>query len=192
VKLEENIEETATRICDAMAGAIELYASNSGCAPGDLPESFVSAYVFESLGPVLTMTMETKSSTLWEWSCDMRCRWGGLPTGEAPPAKPPGFIRRNAAARLGLVQGDHTEKNDTDFLCVVEFKTFASIDPDAKKIREWFQFIDTCPWGLACGLADTTATEWLKIIQDQADDAGDKLVWGRWRVLLLDYEMRRR
>jgi hypothetical protein len=91
VKLEENIEETATRICDAMAGAIELYASNSGCAPGDLPESFVSAYVFESLGPVLTMTMETKSSTLWEWSCDMRCRWGGLPTGEAPPAKPPGF-----------------------------------------------------------------------------------------------------
>jgi hypothetical protein len=181
VKLEENIEETATRICDAMAGAIELYASISGCPPGDLPESFISAYVFKSLGPVLTMTMETNSAKLWEWSCDMRRRWRGVSTGEATPAAPSEFVPTVGMRRADLVlyKGDHTRKNETDFLCLIEFKTWGSIDSDAKKIREWFQFIDTCPWGLACGFADTTATGQLKIIQGEADDAGDKLVRGR-------------
>ncbi|MGJ0391352.1 MAG: hypothetical protein ACR650_01095 [Methylocystis sp.] len=181
MKLEENIEETATRICDAIAGAIELYASISGDPPGELPESFVSAYVFASLGPVLTMTMETNSSKLWEWSCDMRRRWRGLPTGQPTPAVPPEFVPTVGMRRADLVlyKGDHTKKNETDFLCLVEFKTWGSIDSDAKKIREWFQFIDTCPWGLACGFADITATNQIEIIRKEADVAGDKLVMGR-------------
>jgi hypothetical protein len=181
MKLEENIEETATRVCDAMAGAIELYASISGSGVTDLPEHFVPAYVLANLGSVLTMTMETNSTKLWDWSCDIRRRWNGLPPGQPTPAAPPDYVSKVGMRRADLVlfRGDHSKKNETDFLCFVEFKTWKDISPDVQKIRDWFQFIDTCPWGMACGLADITSIEWLKIIQDQAESVGDKFVQGR-------------
>ena len=56
-RLEDNIEETAIRVCDAMAGAIELYASVSGSGTDDLPEHFVSAYVLATLGPGMSRSL---------------------------------------------------------------------------------------------------------------------------------------
>src|SRR5208282_1259676 len=114
-------------------------------------------------------------------SCDIRRRWNGLPPGQPTPAAPPDYIPKVGQRRADLVlfRGDHSKKNETDFLYLVEFKTWNDIDPDAQRLRDWFEFIDTCPWGMACGLADTNSIEWLGIIQSQAESAGDRFVKGR-------------
>jgi hypothetical protein len=97
------------------------------------------------------------------------------------PAVPVEYISKVGGRRADLVlfRGDHSKKTETDFLCFIEFKTWRDIDPDTQKIREWFEFIDTCHWGMACVFANANSAEWLKIIRDKADGAGDKLVQGR-------------
>jgi hypothetical protein len=179
MRLDENIEEAAIRVCDAMAGASELYASISGSGLEDLPEHFISAHVFAALGSVLTITMETNSKKLWKRSCDTRRRWGGLPPTQLPPTMSPEYNPAVGGRKVDLVlfRGDHSKKSETDLLCLVEFKIYDDIEPDVVKIREWFRFLDTCPWGLACGF--TTKIEWLRIVQDRAERAGDKFVKGR-------------
>src|SRR6267142_253824 len=69
-----------------LASAIERYAVISGSGFGDIPESFLRDRVFDGLGDVLTMTLETKNSTLWEWNADTRRRWEGQPFGFVSPA----------------------------------------------------------------------------------------------------------
>jgi hypothetical protein len=70
MKLEDDIEETARRVCAEIASAVEKYVNVSGAS--DLPEHFVQSYVFANLGDVLTMTLETNSSKLWEWNGRLR------------------------------------------------------------------------------------------------------------------------
>jgi hypothetical protein len=182
MKLEEDIQEVGIRVCDAAAGAIELYASIAGTdVDDDFPEHLLAAHALANLGSVLTMTMETSGKKLWEWNCDIRRRWNGLPSGQPTPAAPADYFTKFGMRRADLVlfKGDHSKKSETEFLCLVEFKKWTTPELDSRKIRDWFQFVDTCPWGMVCGFSNTNSIEWLRILQDKAEGMGDKFVEGR-------------
>ena len=54
MRLEDDIAETAVRVCDQLASAVERYAAISGSGFGEIPESFLRDRVFDGLGDVLT------------------------------------------------------------------------------------------------------------------------------------------
>src|SRR5271166_6238633 len=57
MKLEDNITESITRVCDEYGKAIERY---DYCTGGEQPpEQFIASYVVSGLADVLTMTAET-------------------------------------------------------------------------------------------------------------------------------------
>lgn len=186
MKLEDSIEETAIRVCDEIACAIERYASMSGEGAEDMPESFLGACVFTNLGPVLTMTLETNSTKLWAWNADARRRWNNQP--DAPLPRQPADYKAKVGVRrvdLAIFQGDHTRKSETTFLCLVEFKKWWPSDDDVQKLRDWFPFIDTCPYGICCCFARVD-DDTFRCLQENAERDGDIWVAGRLARPLAD------
>lgn len=180
MKLEDSIEETAIRVCDEIAGAIERYASISGEYPDDLPESFIGSCVFANLGPVLTMTMETNAKKLWEWNANARGRWNKDPTAPLPD-QPSDYKAKFQRKRADLVvyKGEHTRKEEMTFLCLVEVAKYWEKASDLEKIRDWFAYIDTCPYGICCGYALIEPSDAFPKLQAGAVEAGDKWLSGR-------------
>jgi hypothetical protein len=149
--LENDIAETAVRICDQLASGVERYAAVSGEGFGAVPESFLRDRVFDGLGDVLTMTLETNNSTLWEWNADVRRRRNGQALGTPVPVPPEDF--NYSRPDLVIFTGDHTKKTETDFLCLVEIKKWWKLDSppnDLTKIAKWFRWLDTCRYGMLC------------------------------------------
>ena len=149
MKLEDNIVETITRVCDQFASAMEKYDAISG---GELPpEHLLASYVLMELGDVLTMTSETNSTKLWNWNQDSTRRRSNQPSTPYAPA-PPKYITQCGERRADLVifKGDHTKKSEMEFLCLVEFKVGWLDKRDLEKIMAWFPFIDSCRYGAVC------------------------------------------
>ncbi len=178
MKLEDHIEEVATRICDQVASAIERYDSISGGE--DLPEHYLQSHVLAGLGDVLTMTMETVSNTLWTWHADMKQRWSKQ-LGGPLPIKPEAYERTVGGRRADLVvfKGDHTRKNEMDFLCLVEFKKGTLDIWDYEKIKAWLTFLDTCPYGIVCGFCAVSFEQSLEQWKGTVQTSGDTWVHGR-------------
>ncbi len=99
-------------------------------------------------------------------------------TARAPPSdyNPTVGARR---ADLVLFQGDHKNKTQTDFLCLVEFKKGYFGLGDLKKLNDWFRFLDTCKYGMLCGYIELPNEAYLNQLQRDAEGAGDKWVLGR-------------
>ena len=149
MRLEDNINETITRVCDQLASAMERYDAISG---GDLPpEHLLASYALMELGDVLTMTSETNSTKLWEWNQDIKRRRNNLLSASVSTA-PPEYVAQCGGKRADLVifTGDQKRKSEMDFLCLVEFKVGWVDNRDIEKIVTWFPFIDCCRYGAIC------------------------------------------
>jgi hypothetical protein len=178
--LEEDISETAIRICDQAAGAIEKYSWISGSGVDDLPEYFLAANVLIALGDVLTMTLETNSRKLWEWHIDQRQRWDHEDLRDKQPPAEYNPTVGGRRADLVLFQGEHRNKTKSDFLCLVEFKKGYLDLGDIKKIQDWFRFLDTCKYGMVCGFTEVPKyNSYLAEMEHGAKGAGDKWILGR-------------
>lgn len=178
MRLEDDITETATRICDQLASAVERYAAISGLGFSDIPETFLRDRVFDGLGDVLTMTLETKNSTLWEWNADNRRRASGQPLGTPAPTQPDEY-KNCKRPDLVIFTGDHTKKSETNFLCLVEIKKWWMTGPsDQAKIDEWFQWLD-CPYGMLCALVELPNDTFIDALRTEAFNANHHWVSGR-------------
>jgi len=181
MKLEDNIDEVAKRICDQVAAGIEKYLNVSGCGIDDLPEHFLQAYVLVGLGDVLTITMETGSTKLWQWNADARRRWAGQRTDSPVPSPPAKYNSAVGSQRTDLVifRGDHTKKNEMDLLCLVEFKKWILSERDYRKMTAWLPFIDTCPYGIVCGFCESQLEGALADWGSTVRQSGDAWVLGQ-------------
>jgi hypothetical protein len=177
--LEDDIRETAIRICDQTASAVEKYNRNSGEDIYDMPEYFIGSHAYFGLSDVFTITLETNSRKLWNYHADIRRKWssGLIDVGNPPSNYNPTVGSRRAD--LVLYKGDHSNPGETEFWAVVEFKKGYLGFGDLKKITDWFMFIDTCPYGLICAFTDAAATEYLIELQNDAIKQGDGWVEGR-------------
>ena len=146
MKLEDNITESITRVCDEYGKAIERY---DYCTGGEQPpEQFIASYVVSGLADVLTMTAETNSRKLWEWNQESKFRHSQQPTLHIIQD----YISKFGHKRVDLViyMGDHTKKSEMGFLCLVEFKYGWRGNADFIRLTEWLPFIDTCRYGAIC------------------------------------------
>jgi hypothetical protein len=183
--LEGDIAETAVRICDQLASGIERYAAVSGEGFGAVPESFLRDRVFDGLGDVLTMTLETNNRTLWEWNADVRRRWNGQPLGAPVPVQPEEF-RNYSRPDLIIFTGDHTKKFEMDFLCLVEIKKWWELESkvnssskrDLEKMTKWFQWLDTCEYGMLCALVPIPNDDFIEQLRVEAGNAGHQWITG--------------
>jgi hypothetical protein len=175
------IEEVASRICECVATAIETYASVSGEYPGEMPEYFMAATVFQGLGHALTMTLESNSTYLWECNVDAKRRQKGLPSSDERPKPSNAYESAFGQRRADLVvyRGDPLRKSEMDMFCLVEFKRFSFSEDDYKKLVTWLDFLDACPYGIACGFCEADETECLGRLRQGAEKAGDKWITGR-------------
>jgi hypothetical protein len=157
------------------------YAAISGEGFNEVRESFLRDRVFDGLGDVLTMTLETNNSTLWDWNADIRRRWSGLPLGTPTPSQPEEF-KNSKRPDLVIFTGDPTKKSETDFLCLVEIKKWWALDPppdDLTKIDHWFRWLDTCQYGMLCAFVKLPHDEYIEKLKVAAIDAGHQWVAGR-------------
>lgn len=147
MKLEEDIFETITRVCDQFAGAIERYDNMSG---GILPpEQVIVSHILMELGDVLTMTGETNGGTLWSWNGTALERRGKPQPGGNSPS--PAYAQfRQRRVDLVIYKGDHTRKNEMEFLCLVEFKLGYVDQRDLDKLRDMLPHLITCQYGAIC------------------------------------------
>lgn len=149
MKLEKDIVETITRVCDQFATAIERYDSISG---GEIaPEHVLATYTMMQLGDVLTMTSETSSAKLWTWDKNVSQRRVGQPV--LAGAQMPETYRNACGGRrvdLVIFKGDHTRKNEMEMLCLVEIK-YGWVDArDISKLELWLDHLPTVPYGVIC------------------------------------------
>lgn len=179
MKLEDNIHETITRVCDQFANALERYDAISG---GELPpEHLLASYALMELGDVLTMTSETNSTKLWWWNQDMKRRRNNPPI-VSLAAAPPEYQTQCGGWRADLVifTGDHRRKSEMDLLCLVEFKVGWVDNRDLKKIAAWFPFIDCCRYGAICTAMEIPSKDrYLAQCRDTAQSAGRVPLLGR-------------
>jgi hypothetical protein len=181
MRLEDDIVETAVRICDQLASAVERYAAVSGNGFAEVPESFLRDRVFDGLGDVLTMTLETKNSALWEWNADAKRRRNGQPLDTPLPPQPQEF-KNQTRPDLVIFTGDHSKKHETDFLCIVEIKKWWTLSPppkDLTKISKWFCWLDTCRYGMLCAFVRHPNDEYIERLRHDAINGGHLWVPGR-------------
>jgi hypothetical protein len=186
MRLEDDIAETAVRVCDQLASAVERYAAVSGSAFHEVPEGFLRDRVFDGLGDVLTMTSETNNTKLWDWNADARRRSNGQPVGTPAPSQPEDF-KNSKRPDLVIFKGDHPKKSETDFLCLVEIKKWWDIDRneqilclrDLTKIDNWFHWLDTCPHGMLCAFAEVPNENFIEYLKTEALKAGHQWITGR-------------
>jgi hypothetical protein len=168
MKLEDDINETITRVCDEFARAIEKYDNISGGLPP--PEYFLPSHVLLGLGDVLTMTVETNYGTLWRWNEEKHGK-----NDQRPQDFPSG--RR---VDLVIFKGDHTKKDEMEFLCLVECKLGWVSQRDITKLTELLRHIDTCRYGAICTALETPQKDgWLLQCKNAAQGAGRTHVVGR-------------
>ena len=164
MKLEEDIVECITRVCDEYARAIERY---DVCAGGELPpECFVVANTLAGLGDVLTMTAETTGRYLWEWNQEFKLRHSQQPPLQVIPEYITGF--RQKKVDLVIYRGDHTKKSEMGFLCLVEFKYGWRGDADLIRLTNLLRHIDTCRYGAICTAFETPQNDKYIAAFDQA------------------------
>jgi hypothetical protein len=175
----EKIIECAQRICNAVASAIEVYSAVSGADHDDLPESFIQSYVFVELSHVLTMTLETNYSKLWEWNAHSIWRKTKPSPVFTLPKPPPEFKEKSGRSDMIIFQGDHHSKNDMDFLAIVEYKRNWLSQQDIDKIRCVLPKLDTMPHGIVCGFVRENDFHYIDNFKTSAESSGDIFVRGR-------------
>ena len=171
--LEDNIAETAVRICDQLASAVERYAAISGEGFADVAESFLRDRVFDGLGDVLTMTLETNNRILWEWNANAK--------GVLLPEMPEEY-RNYTRPDLVIFTGDHTKKSEMEFLCLIEIKKLWVLNPppnDLTKIANWFRWLDTCQYGMLCAFVKLPNDEYIEQLKGAATNTGHQWLAGR-------------
>lgn len=169
------IAELAKMVCAAMAKSLKQYKEISGLGSNMMPEHFAVAYIMlqlhEQMQKYISMTMETNSSTLWNWNAEadasIRKQYGN--------AIPQEFWDECGTRRCDLVifRGDTPLKDNHAFFCLIEAKTHTKIDDDVKKIKTWLQYITTCPYGMVVG---HSSEDNIQTMQQGADGQGYKLV----------------
>jgi hypothetical protein len=123
------------------------------------------------------MTLETNNAKLWEWNADIRRRWDGEPFGfgTSVPLQPAG-LKNGRRPDLVIFTGEKSE----NFLCVVEIKKSWALNPvDLGKLQNWFQWLDTCPYGMLCGFVKVPNDRYVKELKLEADHWGHEWVPGR-------------
>lgn len=166
-------------VCRTAAAAVYRYVELSGEDPGDdMPESFVSAYVFNQLGT--TATLETNIRKLFEWNRDQRARMqSNVDLGEEDIAEvslSEVLKRLNGRPRVDMVlfQDEEQPKDKQRFLALAEFKRHRIDEWDRNKLLAIMKYIDTCPLGVICSIVDATSdSEWLQRERKRAEDVGD-------------------
>ena len=168
-------------VCHLAAEAAFRYVEISGEDPGqDMPESFLSSFVFDRVGA--TATLETSIGKLFEWNRDQRLRTVDRVTAMeevvAEVSLPLVLESLNGRPRVDLVlfQGESPVKKDEQrLLALVEFKRHRLCEQDRNKLLAILDHIDTCRWGVICSVLDVTSEpEWLQKEKQQAEAAGDR------------------
>ena len=164
------LEETMEKLCKTGARAVQRYAEVSGMAPDEeMPECFLSAFVFDHFGGEVTMTIETSARKLLGWNDDQRQRQGLLPAGPADLG-----LDARRLVDLIMFKDAHLPKNKQNFFALVEFKSGwidGAQNGDRDKLLRLLKQIDTCPYGVVCGWARAANREWAR---ENARMSGDR------------------
>ena len=166
-----DIVAVARRICDEMAGILERYAAVSGEGILEMPEGFLRDLIFDRLGDVLTMTLESNTRRVWKWNYDY------LIPKEYNNGRRPDLI---------LFTGDDPgydpiKKQEMGAFSLVEIKKWFNLNSalsDLKKITDWFRWLD-CPHGMFCAFLEVPYDEGIRQMRAAADAAGHQVTAGR-------------
>ena len=90
------------------------------------------------------MAPEITISTLWQWN--------EAAHGRNPPALPDELEDRQKRIDLVLFRHDTHIKSNQGLWALVELKRNWKVDGDIQKIRGVFKMLDTCQFGVACGV----------------------------------------
>jgi len=181
----DEIDNLATRICDALAGAIATYARISGEFEELMPEHFAVAYIMQTLGDTTCMTMESSARTLWEWNRETKVRMGkSFESGNLPQA----LIDDCGGQRCDLVVfygPDFSRKHTLDLFCLVELKKGHVSEADIAKINTWLPYIDTCPYGMVSSYCEVPKFD--SYVRECADKArADGHFWLEGRIATVE------
>jgi hypothetical protein len=171
-----DIDKVVQSICDAGISAMRRYAEISGEAPDDLPEYFMSSFVFDRIGSNLPMTLETRLSKLSEWNNDTRKARGLPPYSAEEEAKLLVLAEELRKPRVDMVlfrrEKPTDPQDECDFLALVEFKK-GEFSTDRLKLQKILPLIDTCPYGVTCGSLRNDSG-YLEYHKKEAETAKDK------------------
>jgi len=149
-----DIDKVMLRICDAGATAMTRYAEVSGEAPDDLPEYFMSSFIFSKIGNDIGATLETGFIKLSEWNDDVRILRQLFPRSAEDKAR---FLALQEGSRrpridMALFQSENPDapRGEWEFLALVEFKK-GEFSIDRQRLLGILSHIDTCPYGVTCG-----------------------------------------
>jgi hypothetical protein len=150
------VKNAAEAVCDAAAAAVHEFAAISGVSPREhLPEAFVFSFVFERLGGLFPMTLETSLRKVWRWHLDhLDVKWSRKKEDEEVSI----LTGKLGKPRVDLIlySGDPSDPSESRFLALVEFKLWTRSIVDREKILNILDHINTCPNGIICSVVDSS------------------------------------
>ena len=153
-----DIASLTQRICDLGAAGLNRYADISNTHPFESPEYFMSSYIFSNLAKEgYTITLETSFSKLHDWNNEARTQRLKLPPRSAEEEVE--LLKISEAIgqqKVDMVifepKTEVQSRDDLDLFALIEFKKGVMSESDKTKLTKILPFIDTCRYGIVCGV----------------------------------------
>ena len=172
-----SVDNIMEKICHHAAQAIRRYVEISGMTPGDMPESFLGAYVFDKIGSEVTMTLETNTTKLFDWNNASKGRRRASDAVKVELQNAVTSVDQSGRIDLVLFDGASQNKEHEEFLALVEFKRWHLSREDRDKLLVVLKYIDTCPTGAICSILDLGGDRsWVEHEQSDAVRMGDRWI----------------
>jgi hypothetical protein len=156
----DDIDVVIKELCRIGARAVCRYVEVTDLPPGDMPESFILAFIFDRLGNELKMTLESNFFKLLEWNMSSKTGRHSKPSIKDIRALASAANRGAQRVDLVIFADPHRPKSEQDILALVEFKSGwisgggTDIPPgtsDREKLLLLLKHIDTSRYGVVCG-----------------------------------------
>ncbi len=165
----DDIESVISELCQIGARAVARYVEITGSPPGDMPEYFMPAYIFDHIGDEITMTLETSFLKLLGWSMDANGAQRSQTTTQDVKALTEAANLGSPRVDLVVFKDPHLPKDEQRILALVEFKR-GWIDgaqipgrrSDRDKLLMLLNHIDTSQYGVVCGWAPAANRDWAR------------------------------
>jgi hypothetical protein len=171
--MTQSIDDAARSVCKLAAQAVVRYATISGMIPNkDMPEAFLSAFIFDKLGGRYSMTLETRLRKLWDFEREtrqptlLRMAW-------RQELRKIIAIVRNPGVDLVLYQGDPAQPESNKMLALIELKKWWISTPDRLRLLRVLEHVRSCPHGAICSVMEGSPQD-LAQAKKEAIAAGDR------------------